>query len=196
MNRKFVIGLFICLLLCGGFLFFFPTEVSKDVTIRFSCLSNIKQQVNALQQYAADNGDRIPPYYSFDGPADSERYVDCMKLYSKGDEHYPIFKCPAIHLNPTRHPNLIPIEPTSDDFAYAHCLTLKGVIPDFASGNRTLSLSSLVDNGANIGYIRDLLVADSNGSQKLLSPHGNYFMVGYLDGHAKSKKIVELSSDL
>lgn len=186
------------LLVCG--LCLFPINDQRSPAILATCLSNIRQQVFALQIYAADSNDYLPPYYSFDGTTASESYMHTLEPYTKvrpGDQ-YSIYACPAIHFNLNQNPKIKPIETVSERFGYAHCESLKGIIPDFAKGKRSIDLGVTLDDPANIPYLRDVLAADtSKGThQGILSPHIMSFNIGYLDGHAHRKKPIEINTDL
>jgi prepilin-type processing-associated H-X9-DG protein len=86
---------------------------------------------------------------------------------------------------------------------YVHCLSLRGVIPDFAKGNRFLEMK-VVKDPATVTYLRDpirgfgaiTVGTDRVKQQGFFSPHPNGFNVGYLDSHAKYRTPINEFSDL
>jgi hypothetical protein len=73
--------------------------------------------------------------------------------------------------------------------SYVHSLSLKGVIPNFASGNRVLKDDSSF-NPAKAAYLRDPIRGYGQGKGSkgdcYLSPHGASFIVTFCDSHAKT----------
>ena len=89
--------------------------------------------------------------------------------------------------------------------SYVHCLSLRGLVPEYNLGKRVLMVSVLADT-SKVAYLRDPIRGFGTSNMKggeskssapsFLSPHGAHFSVSYLDGHVHSKNPVSESSEL
>jgi hypothetical protein len=162
---------------------------SVPISPRTSCLSNIKQLTAGVMMYSADNEDTVSPYFSFDGEKNQEAFIASLLPYVK---HTDLFLCPKEQKD-------IRDNGVTGGQDYVHCLVLRGVIPEFATGKRLLKLTSLKDPGA-VPYLRDPIrgygTTKNNPKTGFLSPHGNSFVTSYLDGHSKFESSVDLNTDL
>ncbi len=161
----------------------------KPYSHPYQCLSNVKQLGTALAIYQSDFDDVLPPYYTFDGPESTGKFFDALNLYSKNEQ---MFKCPQdqSHLPSDQ-------EGVGVKMSYVHCLSLKGVIPNFSDGKRLLnSEKDVVDLGV-VPFLRDpIRTSVERRDDGLHSPHEDGFRVEYLDTHAKVIKHLDFNKEL
>lgn len=191
-----LLALGLCLCSC---LFIWPVGGNTRQTAQWAaCMSNIKQQLTAVQIYAQDFEDHVPPHYSFNGPSDVEAYQKSLLPYGKNPESWDLGICPSVSTILTEKSGTVVVEPVYPKFMYTHCLSLKGIIPKYAEGGRNLSLKATPFDPATTPYLRDVLVSDNpkGRSDKLISAHGERFNIGYLDGHAHKKYPLDPAKDL
>jgi prepilin-type processing-associated H-X9-DG protein len=185
--------------------FFFALGANSPVTAKkAACISNLKQISTATLIYASDNSDTLPLFYTFDGADQGSKFKSLIISYvNHSDSQYDLFKCPSFE-----HPNDKSIRVPGPEgilgrMSYVHCLSLRGIIPKFSTGSRTLTLYGL-DYPANIHYMRDPICGfgptkDKDGNSYpgvLNSPHGGGFNIANLDGHVKCKTPVDINTDL
>ena len=156
-----------------------------------ACLANIKNLSNAFSLYASASNDCLPPYFTFDGVPNGQHFMDVTMVYAKQKS---IFLCPMDQdLN---QPNQ---EGLPGKMSYVHCLSLRGVIPGFSTGNRVLRLTSIEDP-SQVPLMRDPIRGyghtDPNPKMNFQSPHGSGFSLTYLDGHARSKMNIDEFKEL
>lgn len=153
---------------------FWPPFTGTHGSPRSACLSRIKQLTMGAILYASDNGDTVPPFYTFDN--NDGDFIRTTKVYIKNED---VYWCPEVKVDPRA--DMKPIQ-------YAHSLSLQKEIEGYKAGQRTLKVSYNSSNAAKIPYLRDIIRSSEieQGITKYLSPHGDRFSVCYLDGHAKS----------
>ncbi|MEI7987200.1 MAG: hypothetical protein WCI55_16375 [Armatimonadota bacterium] len=161
-----------------------------------SCISNLKQLGLATAMYASDNNDAIPINYSFDGVESQTKYMEAIFPYTKNKQ---ILLCPQEQRNIIEMGTTPTEEGIPGTMDYVHCLSLRGVIPNFSENKRFLNLSKLSDQ-SKVPYLRDPIrgygTAKDNQDNGFLSPHGGGFVTVYLDMHAKYIKAPNINSDL
>jgi hypothetical protein len=143
--------------------------------------------MTSMAMYSSDNDDYFPPYYSFDGVEKQKAFMVANRPYLKNDE---LYICPVelgnISENKPSNPSTEGIPGKLD---YVNCLSLKGVIPNYSTGKRLLSESS-VNDPAKTPYMRDVIRGYENkDGARFTSSHGSSFSVGYLDTHVKKAKL-------
>ena len=187
----------IFLILGIGALVFLPVFSNQRRLYFSSCLTNIKYVETCVFIYGRDNNDVFPPYYTFDGPRETQLFIDVTKPYVKDAK---AFLCHS-----DNDPKKVGPEGLPGKMSYVHCLVLKGVIPEFSKGNRSLSESDFSElDASKIPYLRDPIRGfgkseNSNavlGNPGFLSPHGGSFAIGFLDGHAKFKGSINEFTEL
>jgi hypothetical protein len=161
----------------------FPAFVGGNVpSPRRACLSRVKQLTMATIVYSTDDNDSFPPFYTFDGARATQKFIDVTMDYTKFKDYY---LCPKDD-EPSR-PNQ---EGIPRKMSYVHCLSLRGVIPEFSTGKRILNPNT-VPNPAETTYLRDPIrgfgksSSTNDHSLHFWSPHEATFVIGYVDGHAK-----------
>ena len=190
MNGLCLLG--IGLMLFVGLIVFFPMEVSKEVSKRTLCISNLKQICRATQMYADDFDNALSRFYTFDGAEAGTHFRDNLKPYWK-DRSEAVFLCPSVEHPSNKESGGVGAEGILGKMSYVHCFAMKGLIPDFSTGKRELKLSTIVDP-AKTPYIRDPI--RGYGKEGLQGPHGEGLTTAYLDGHVKVKKAVNPATDL
>ncbi len=173
-----------------------PVCSSGGGSPKSSCISNLKQLGTATAIYASDNDDAIPANYSFDGVESQTKYMDAIFPYTKNKQ---ILLCPQEQRNILEKGTTPTEEGIPGKMDFVHCLTLRGVIPNFSENKRFLNLSKLMDQ-SKVPYLRDPIrgygTAKDNKDIGFLSPHGGGFVTVYLDTHAKYVKNPNINSDL
>ena len=117
--------------------------------------------------------------------------------YSKVKE---IFLCPQEQISTKRKTVETTVqEGIAGKMDYVHCLSLRGVIPDFSSGKRLLKLTA-VKNPESVPYMRDPIrghgEAKGVNGKAILSPHGSGFVVSFIDGHVKFRDPIAMNLEL
>ena len=181
----------------------FPVFTGNHNEPRFVCMSNLKQTALATLMYVTDNDDNLPIYYTFEGTASVDKFIEATFPYTKNKQ---IFLCPGDKPS-EKDPKPAPIyaEGVPDKMSYVHCLSLRGLIPEYNLGKRMLTVSALADT-SKVAYLRDPIRGfgtsnmkggeSKSSSPSFLSAHGAHFSVSYLDGHVRSKNPVSESSEL
>ena len=203
---RLAIGATVVFIVCCLGLIIFPFNVtSKAIAKNTACISNLKQIDTAILIYASDHNDALPPFYTFEGADQGNRFKAVVSSYRKSSslKHDYQFQCPSFE-----HPNDDSVrmpgpEGVLGSLSYVHCLSLRGIIPGFSTGSRILTLYGLSDP-ENIHYLRDPICGFGSAKDKdgtaypgvLYSPHGEGFNMANLDGHAKYKILTELNTDL
>lgn len=163
---------------------------------RVSCLSNLKRVGQATAIYSSDNNDTIPSHFSFDGPESHDKFVNEIMSYVKNKE---LFLCPKEQKDMKEKAQSPNLEGISGKIDYVHCLSLRGVIPEFSTGQRLLVLTK-TDNPATTPYLRDPIrgygIDKYTNVNSFLSPHGSGFNTTFLDAHAKYVRNPSINSDL
>jgi prepilin-type processing-associated H-X9-DG protein len=181
------LGLLFVLGLCAAILF--PIFATPTHGYRPSCLTHMKQTLLGAIMYQSDADDKLPPYFTFDGSEATKKYMTATMPYLKNEQ---IFLCPQDKGYPTKS-EASPYEKMS----YVHPLALKGNIPNFGKGNRTVIATEIIQSLETTTYLRDPVRFDPKEDNKQLrSPHGEKFNVGYLDGHAKAREHLSVNTDL
>ena len=157
-----------------------------------SCLSQSKQIATGAMIYSSDNNDGVPPCFSFDGAQSQAAFVTSLEPYTK---NRMLFLCPEEQKNGSPGGQ----EGLPGKIDYVHCLSLRGVIPNFSEGKRFLSWTKIKDP-AVVPYFRDPIrgygTAKDNSNIGFLSPHGGGFNTAFLDTHVKYVKSPNINSDL
>ena len=190
---ELAVGLAILFLL---WVFFYPFIGQNRGPIRVACLSNVKQLMTSVAIYESDVDDRLPPMYTFDGADKAQKFIDATFVYAKNTG---IYLCSA-----DKDSARDGMEGLPGKMSYVHSLALKGVIPNFDKGTRTLWMEKDVPSPATTVYLRDPIrgfgTSDAKGAEistpSFLSPHGGGFIVGYLDCHAKYRKPINEFTEL
>lgn len=181
------LGLLFVLGLCAAILF--PVFASPRMPHRNFCLSHLKQSLLGAIMYQSDVDDKLPPYFTFDGKEATKKYMAATMPYLKNED---IYLCPQDKGYPTN----IEASPY-EKMSYVHPLALKGIIPNFGKGNRTVIATEVIQSLETTTYLRDPVRFDPKEDNKQLrSPHGEKFNVGYLDGHAKAREHLNINTDL
>jgi hypothetical protein len=183
-------------LLCGLGAALWPVNSDRPPSHGASCLSNLKQLGTATAIYASDNDDAIPISYSFDGNESQTKYMEAIFPYTKNKD---MFLCPQEQRNIKEKGATPTEEGIPGKMDYVHCLSLRGVIPNFSENKRYLNLSKLPDQ-SKVPYLRDPIrgygTAKDNKDIGFLSPHGGGLVTVYLDMHARYVKSPNINSDL
>ncbi len=181
---------------CLGAIFFPVYAGDGSTSPKSSCISHLQQLGLATELYASDNDDAIPISYSFDGNESQTKYMDAIFPYTKTKQ---ILLCPQEQRNIIEKGTTPTEEGIPGTMDYVHCLSSRGVIPNFSDNKRFLNLSKLPDQG-KVPYLRDPIrgygTAKDNKDIGFLSPHGGGFVTVYLDTHAKYIKSPNINSDL
>ena len=175
---------------------FYPVFTQNRGPHRSSCLSNVKQLMTSIAIYESDVDDCLPPIYTFDGPDKAQKFIDATFVYSKNTG---IYLCSSD--NESGRENM---EGLHGKMSYVHSLALKGFIPDFAKGNRTLNAEKDIANPGATVYLRDPIrgfgTSNVSGGEistpSFLSPHGGWFTVGYIDTHSRIRKPINEFTEL
>ena len=181
----------------GLWAIFAPVYTSQGQSgTKISCLSNIKQMSLATLIYASDNNDAAPSNYSFDGAASQILFTKAIFPYTKNKSLLLCAKEQKDMKGKTAPPGQEGIPGIMD---FVHCLSLRGVIPDFSTGKRILKETSLKDP-AKVPYLRDPIrgygAAKDNKVVGFLSPHGGGFNTAFFDGHAKYVRNPNINTDI
>ena len=180
--------------LCTGLIYpIFATATSGHPR---SCLSQIKQLNLAAIMYQSDADDKSPPFFTFEGPEPTKKFIASMMPYCKNEQ---LFLCPKDNNQNSEH-----AEGLAGKMSYVHCLSLKGLIPGYSVGKRVLNAVSDIQDASKAPYLRDPIrgfgTSDAKGGETsqpaILSPHGAQFNFSYLDGHVKARKPVTEILDL
>ena len=165
----------------------------RSMSPKSRCISNSKQVILSMIMYASDCDDLAPPDFTFDSAKNGERLMADLMPYCKQPE---IFLCPQ---EIKKKGGTINQEGIAGKIDYVHCLSLRGVIPDFSTGKRLLKLTS-VKNPEVVPYMRDPIrgYGTSKGvsGKAILSPHGSGFVVSFIDGHVKFRDPIALNLEL
>jgi prepilin-type processing-associated H-X9-DG protein len=185
-SRKRIVQ--VAVITCGVVAFaaiIYPIFATARMGSPKNCGTHLKSVVLANIMYTGDNNDSLSPFYTFDGPESAQMYVTSLHSYLKNDDFY---RCPDDKSSPQLNQEGIP-----GKISYVHCLSIRGVIPEFSTGKRILNLN-LVDKPSEIPFMRDPIRGygkdDSDAktsAPNFLSPHGTRFIIGYLDGHTRSR---------
>lgn len=164
--------------------------------IRLNCHSNLKQLGTAVAIYQSDFDDRLPPYFTFDGPEKTQQFINATMPYAKSESIYMCLhdKDRPVHSG----------EGSSRKMSFVHALGMKRSIPRFDLGNRTLRVPEVAAELASTVYMRDpiqgfgtsAIIGGESSEPAYLSLHGSLFLLLYLDTHVKAKKNVLDISEL
>jgi hypothetical protein len=198
---RLVVELFIGLLAVLVVLaIFYPAQYGRDTKMmRYSsCHSSLKNVILGVQIYLSDNDDILPNHYTFDGQKQTDLFIEATQPYLK---NYQTYICPenTEALKAAQTPTHRPGEKHA--MSYVHCLSLKGLIPDFERGDRSLSVPSIEQELAKTPYMREPIISYGNpeGDQPgpaFLSAHKRYPIIGYLDGHVNGKSPLDIATSL
>ncbi len=194
MNRKLAAGFLIAFITIVGIVLY---TASSRPTFGYgqSCVTHLKQIGTSLAMYESDNDDRMPLAYTFDRPKNwetmpeadrqkadpSNALITTLHPYTKNDE---LFLCPMDKNAPTS-PDA---EGLAGKMSYVHCLSVRGLIPSYSEGKRSLDTKAIKDP-ATTPLMRDpIRGTDKEG---LVSPHGGAFTILYFDTHVRSVKPFE-----
>ncbi|MBS1700268.1 MAG: hypothetical protein JST12_01285 [Armatimonadetes bacterium] len=169
-----------------------------------ACMSQVKQLSLAMLMYADDNNHCAPDAYTFDLPAnwdtlsdaDKDRLHPSRKLKSQllvYAKHEDTFLCPGDYNPPTGN-----VEGLAGVMSYVNPLNLRGYVTDFSNGGRVLYTNG-IENPASVAYVRDPVRGSGKTKDEkpaLFSPHAEIFAIGYLDGHVKADKVLDVSHHL
>ena len=176
---------------------FFPVYTDgRPMSPKTGCLSNLKQISTAVAIYESDNDDLLPSDFTFDGAASQTKFMDAVYPYMKNKG---LFLCPQQQKDIKEKSATPSGEGIAGKMDYVHCLSLRGVIPEFSTGKRDLNMNK-IPNPALVPYLRDCIRGygkDKNTKVVgFLSPHGAGFVTAYLDTHVKYKTPVDINTDL
>ena len=162
------------------------------------CFSQLKQLGLAVQMYAADNDDGLPNRFTFGGENETSEFVNATQPYIK---NYQILVCPEEVEAFKAASNPSPPPGAKHHMSYVHCLSLKGVIPDFNKGNRFFCPKTSNLELSQTPYMREPIESFGNpeGDQPgpaLLSAHRHYPNISYLDGHVRGKTRLDINTQL
>ena len=161
-----------------------------------SCLSSVKHLSISVVMYESDNNEAMPPYFTFDGAEQTQKFIDVTLPYTRKKE---LYLCPSDNEGNRDGP-----EGLAGKISYVHCLSLKGVIPRFSEGNRLFLVSEINSNSGTTPFLRDPIRGFGTTNMKggetsnpaFLSPHGAWFNIAYLDAHVKGKKPIDEFTEL
>ena len=190
MNRGTVIWSVVAIVIVG-FGFYEARAILNRVRqdeLESSCTSNLLNATRSSLLYASDQDDKLPPVFVFsESPNEQTKaYETVMATYIASEKP----RCPADSLIHTGH-----------EFGYVHCRSLVAWIPGYASGKRILELDIKGLDESQTPFMRDPVrgseteTVDGTRRSILTSPHGQYFNIGYLDGHAKHKKQLDMNKE-
>lgn len=198
-NRgRMLLEIFLCLLVVTVIsAVLYPVFFQYGTSHRSMCLSRIKQLTISAIMYTDDNNDCFPPQFTFDGPEQTQTFIDVMMNYTKNKD---VFLCPQ---DTSNLPNQ---EGLADKMTYVHSLALRGIIPEFSTGKRVLKLTE-VEQVATVAYLRDPIRGfgipepmnsqpPQDGKAHFFSPHGARFNLSYLDGHARARTPIDEFKEL
>jgi prepilin-type processing-associated H-X9-DG protein len=160
----------------------------------------MKQTLMSALIYSSDNDDGFPPFFTFESEKSRDSYLTVTFPYSKNKD---IAVCPTDRY-PDRELEFKPgMEGDPKIMSYVHSQSLKGLIPNYSSGNRLLAEKN-IEHPADSPYLRDPIRGfgtfspDSTGREVsgFLSPHRGVFTIGFLDGHVKGKSPLSVNSYL
>ena len=172
---------------------------------KLTCRSNMKQIATAALAYSADFDDKLPPVFTFDIPAGSSQKDVALHFEGLVDRYLKVPEPKALWLCSKESDTKI--DPSQEGvpgvMSYVHCLSLRGIIPDYATGGRVIDLSAKADR-ANIAYMREPIrgMADHEDAAEvvhknvLASAHGSGTTIAYLDGHVRYKTLIDINADL
>lgn len=163
-----------------------------------SCISNVKQVTLGTIMYGSDNDDNMPPYFTFDGQEKAQNLLTALKPYVKSPN---LFLCPKEDKKGIPNQEGIP-----GKMSYVNCLSFRGYIPKFSTGNRLMNFA-LIEKPAETGLFRDpirgfgmpnpdAINKPEDGKAHFLSPHGTLFVIGYIDGHTKGRNPIDEFKEL
>lgn len=182
-----VAGWLLALGLCAAILF--PVFAVPGHGHRPSCVSHLKQVTLSMIFYSSDYDDRLPPFFTFDGEESTKQFMKVTLDYSKNPI---IYLCPQDNGATSKSQEGLP-----GKMSYVHPLALKGLIPDFHKGRRTILVDNSFSDPGTIVYLRDPIRSDPEGDTKNIhSPHKEGFSVSYLDGHAKRIEHLNVNTEL
>ncbi len=182
-----VAGWLLVLGLCAAVLY--PVFATAPIGHRRSCLSNLKQITLVAIMYSSDADDRLPPYFTFEGEQATKKFISATNDYIKNEQ---IFLCPIDKGYPDEN-----LGGPNKKMSYVHPLALKGIIPDFNKGKRSVDLTDKYLNVETIIYLRDPIRYDPKDNDNTIhSPHKEGFSVSYLDGHAKRIEHLNVNTEL
>ena len=139
--------------------------------------------------YSSDADDRLPPYFTFEGEQATKKFISATNDYIKNEQ---IFICPKDKGYPDEN-----LAGPYKKMSYVHPLALKGIIPDFHKGLRTITVDSSFPDPGTIVYLRDPIRHDPKVEDNSIhSPHEEGFNVSYLDGHTKRIEHLNMNTDL
>ena len=154
-----------------------------------NCLVNLKQLTVSVAIYQSDFDDRLPPYFTFDGPKQTKNFITATMTYAKEKS---IYLCPHDSGDIPDGQEGLP-----DVMSYVHCLSFKSKILDYEAGNRIVRVTEPFRNIATTPFLRDpIRSASFSGPQLFSSPHGKEFTVAYLDTHVKFRKPLDINTEL
>ena len=182
----------------GLFAAFILPSYLENVRIPYgNCISNLKQLGTTVAIYQSDNEDVYPPYFTFDGPEKTQKFIDVTVPYAKNTQ---LYLC-----NLDGDSKKTGLEGLPGKMSYVHSLFLEGVIPNFNKGSRGLSSrAKTFPDTAKTPYLRDPIRGFGTSPGKdgspavtgFLSPHGGGFNIGFLDTHAKFKRPIDEFTEL
>ncbi len=163
-----------------------------------NCISNVKQVTLGTIMYGSDNDENLPPYYTFDGQESAQDLLTALKPYVKNPK---LFLCPT-----EKNKSILNQEGILGKMSYVNCLSFGGYIPKFSTGNRVMNFA-LIEKPAETGLYRDpirgfgmpnpdAIKKLEDGKAHFLSPHGTFFVIGYIDGHTKGRNPIDEYKEL
>ena len=162
-----------------------------------SPISGLKQVTLAAIMYSSDSNDCMPPYFSFESSEKYGMFYTVTQAYARNPEVYiDPYDVEIQTIGPGE-------EGLRGKMSYVHALNLKGVIPRYSDGKRILS-SDDVEIPSGTVYLREPIrgfgkYKDGNEmslQEVLLSPNGGGFVLGFIDGHVKTRRPININTDL
>ena len=200
---QFAIELIVALILIFFFVVFIVPvcNAARPVAASVACMSNMKNLGTAMAIYESDNNESMPPYFTFDGPKSVEPFASAMEPYFLNRE---FLLCRTDEEINRRLVTPLPMEGIVGKMTYVHCLSLRGLIPEFDQGKRVLSMESLKVDRSQTAWLRepirgfgDVSIPDGlTVKNTFLGPHGGFPAVAFLDSHVSARQPLDVNRDL
>ena len=200
---QFAIELLVALILIFFFVaFIVPVcNAARPVAASVACMSNMKNLGTAMAIYESDNNEAMPPYFTFDGAKLVEPFVSAMEPYFLNRE---FLLCRTDEEKVKQLGANLPVEGSPGKMSYVHCLSLRGLIPDFFQGKKVLKPEGLAVDFAKTSWLRepirgfgDVSIPDGlTVKNTFLGPHGGFPAIAFLDSHVSARQPLDVNRDL
>ncbi len=169
----------------------FPILAGGHTGNHNSCLSHLKQLSTSVAIYEADNEEKVPPYFTFDGHEKATQFMAVTANYAKDPT---IYRC-SKDQGSTQDWS----EGLDKKMSYVHCLALKGLIPNFSKGERVLKVRDDDPANSKIPYMRDPIRGYGPNRETntvgFIGPHAGV-NVAYLDCHVRARFQIDINTEL